>query len=162
MATIDQLCVAGLVQRVKGVLGPRQMAERKLFLLPEVGIWMRTNLPKLEADGYVDGAVTPKQQSYQLFRDFVSGVDMFELDWHPKPLRPHDASHGVWELRTPDLRFFGWFCQKGTFVVSDVATKSELLENNSYSHFRERAVIVRNALALSEPKVILGEHHEVF
>lgn len=162
MATIEELCAKKQAEVVTGVLGPRQMFERKIFLLPSAAKWMREILPSLEPDGYVSDAITPKQQTYQLFKDFIAGEDMFGTEMHPKPLRPSNKDHGIWELRTPDLRFFGWFCAKGKFVVAYVATKAELLKKGSYDEYREKSVMARNEMELEHPKVLLGGPEDVF
>lgn len=162
MATVEELSKAKLLQVVKGVLGPRQLAERYIYLRPEAADWMRSTLRGLEVDGYVDDAISPNQQAYQLFKDFISGEDMFSLEMHPKPLRPQDSEHGIWELRTPDLRFFGWFCRKGVFLVSNIETKSTLLADRSYGRMRDFAVEYRNGLDLDEPKVLMGGQEDVF
>ena len=157
MATIEQLSATSLVHKVKGVLGPRQMEVRKVYLTPEAMNWMKSKLPTLQTDGHNEGAVSPKQQAFKLLKDFVAGENMFADGWGPKPLQPED-----WELRTPDLRFFGWFCRRGVFVVTAVATKSSLLRDRSYGAFRDQLVTVRNTLELDDPKVIYGRYEDVF
>lgn len=162
MATIEQLSAGGVVHKVKGVLGPRQMEVRKVYLSSIAVEWMRNVLPSLKTDGHNEGAVSPKQQAYQLLKDFTAGEDMFADGWGPKPMKPDDGKHGVWELRTADLRFFTWFCRKGVVVVYAVETKFNLLKNSSYGDYRNRLVLYREALDLDEPKVIYGGYEDVF
>lgn len=162
MATIEQLSAQGVVHLVKGVLGPRQMEMRKIYLSTDAMDWMRLQLPTLPTDGHNEGAVSPKEQAFMLFKNFVVGENMFADGWGPKPLRPNDGLHGVWELRTPDLRFFGWFVRCGVFVVSAVETKACLLRDRSYDMYRDQLVEYRNSLNLDEPSVIYGGYEHVF
>jgi hypothetical protein len=123
---------------------------------------MRKNLPSLEPDGFVDGAIRPNQQTYQLMKDFIRGADLFSDDWFPKPLMPRDNAHGIWELRTPDLRFFGWFVRRGVLIVASVETKVRLVQHKLYDGHREQAVVMRDNLDLDEPKFLNGEQSDVF
>ena len=162
MATIEQLSALSAVHKVKGVLGPRQLEVRKIYLTPLAMDWMKRKLPSLQSDGHNEGAMSPKQQAYKLVKDFVAGENMFADGWGPKPLQPDDGVHGVWELRTPDWRFFGWFCRRGVFVVTAVETKATLLRDRSYGIFRDQLVEIRNVLDLDDPKVIYGKYEDVF
>jgi hypothetical protein len=55
-----------------------------------------------------------------LFNTFLSGGDV--RSFPPKCLQP--VEDGVWELRTHDLRFFGWFWRRGVFVTAEADTKA--------------------------------------
>jgi hypothetical protein len=162
MATLSALCAQGKLERVTGVPKAGELPVRTMYLVPRAATWMRTHLPTLQSDGFVDGALSPNQQAYQLVRSFVLGNDLFADEWFPKPLRPHGSGHGIWELRTPDLRFFGWFVKRGQFVVSTVATKDALMTHNLYDGYRNQAVADRNDLDLDEPKYLDGEPDDVF
>ena len=135
---------------------------RSVYLLPRAAKWMRTELPMLETDGFVEHALDPNQQAYQLMKDFIAGSDLFGDDWFPKPLRPDCPKHGIWELRTPDLRFFGWFCRRGVFVISSVDTKAKLMMYNLYEGHRAQAIASRKQLDLDEPKYLDGGPTDVF
>lgn len=50
--------------------------------------WLLENLNDLEADGYVEGASTPKQQVVAHFRSFIRGDDM-RLFMAPRLMRPN-------------------------------------------------------------------------
>lgn len=163
MATVEELVARGdLVQVSNKVLRSDQLPERVILLTGRAEKWMKEVLPSLETDGYVDGALTPKQQAFDLFRCFIAGDDLFASDWYPKPLRPFDQGHGVWELRTPDLRFFGWFVSKGTFVVSAVGVTEEVKDHQLYTGYRNQAVFDRESLELDHPAFVLGGSSDVF
>ncbi|UWQ14588.1 hypothetical protein K3556_01470 [Aliiroseovarius sp. M344] len=162
MATIEKLCIDKKLEKVSGLLDRGEMPLRAIYLLPAAAEWMRNVLPGLKADGFNDGAVSPNQQAFVLLRDFVVGRDMFADDMYPKPMRPDDVDHGIWELRTADLRFFGWFVRKGCFVVSSVETKEKLLLHKLYAGHREQAIQRRNALDLDDPKFLKRKRKDVF
>lgn len=162
MATVEQLEAEGKLEKVRGLLGAGEVPFREIYLLPQASAWMRDTMPGLETDGFKEGAVRPDQQAYVLFKDFVAGTDLFAQDMFPKPLRPDDIEHGVWELRTADLRFFGWFVRKGCFVVSSVETKRRILEHGLVPGHRAQAVHRREELDLDEPKYLKGRTKDVF
>ncbi len=162
MATVAQLVAAGKLIPVKGVLKENEMPFRELYLLPKAAQWMRQTLPNLEPDGFVDGAIWPNQQAFNQFRDFLIGENLNDHDYYPKPMRPKQPEHGIWELRTPDLRFFGWFVAKGRFVISAVAAKSDVADHHLCAGYRNQAVSDYSNMELDEPKFLIGEYSDVF
>ena len=158
MATTEQLAEQGILERLDGVLDHDELVERRIYLMPRAVQWLESTLGTIETDGYVENAASPLQQADDLFYDFISGAEMAE-SWPPHWMYPqHD---GVWELRTPDLRFFGWFTCKGTFIVSAIDTKENCKLKNLYRGYRNQCVSDRNSMELDEPKYILGELDDV-
>jgi hypothetical protein len=145
--------------RVTGDLLDVDREVREIFPTPPVGKWLDARLPDVETDGFFEGALCPVDQAMDLFRRFRTG-DMFRGDFAPKPLNPRGRH--VWELRTPDLRFFGWFHRVGVFVIAGVATKADLATARlSYSGFVEQTSFLRGQLELEEPKFVDGELEDV-
>jgi hypothetical protein len=65
---------------------------------------------------------------------------------------------GIWELKTADLRLFGWFLQKDCFIVSDIDDTGRIKQSNLYRGYCLQAVRRRDALELNEPKFIRGDN----
>ena len=71
------------------------------------------------------------------------------------------SEEGVWELRTADLRFFGWFWRKGVFVISAVDQTARCKEYNLCGGYRNRCVQDMRNLGLDEPQFVNGELADV-
>ena len=123
MATIGELCRQGVVELIEVELEPGEQPERLVYCHPRVVNWLETVLPTLQTDGYIAGALTPSEQAETLLYQFIAGRSLSAMP--PKSMRPETA--GIWELRTYDLRFFGWFWKKGVFVLSSIETKAKCL-----------------------------------
>src|SRR5262249_38215357 len=98
--------------------------------------------------------LTPFEQVDQKLRDFVLGLPMaYEVD--RKQIEGHP--YFIWELKTVDIRVFGWFASKGVFVAVAGAMRRNLKPaNKKYSRQIDRTVAFRSALDLDEPKFIKG------
>ncbi|MGY6645114.1 MAG: hypothetical protein ACXIVD_07820 [Salinarimonas sp.] len=78
--------------------------------------------------------LTPKEQLYELFRVFITG-EVLRTDDQFHVMRPTDDA--VWELKTPDLRIFGWFIAKDQFagIFGDWAER--IKEHGLYAGYRD-------------------------
>jgi len=112
--------------------------------------WVQSTLPALAADR---SEQSPAEQLDDLWARFCLG-DVLVVDRHFKPLQ-HIAD-GVWELKTTDLRIFGWFPQKDHFIAVLADLKRALVQNRSYGVYRRAVVAARDALPLDNPKFITG------
>jgi hypothetical protein len=56
------------------------------------------------------------QQAAQIFDMFCRGQSLHEMMLEFRPVFKPIGAH-VWEVRTPDLRVFGWFPTRGNFVA---------------------------------------------
>ena len=66
---------------------------------------------------------------------------------------------GVWELKTDDIRVFGWFPRKDCFVgaVADDATRIKTLKlYYGYANVTTKRFLA--ALDLDHPKCVLGDN----
>jgi hypothetical protein len=57
------------------------------------------------------GDATPAEQIDQIFHEFLRGMPLI----YNKQFR-FAEKNAVWELKTPDIRIFGWFLKKDCFV----------------------------------------------
>lgn len=154
MATIHQLCDAGAVVALGGGL---DVNEQPLFAIPHVVEWLGQVLPGLDAD-FHEGRQYPLEQADDLFHDFVSGDD-FSYYARSHSMLPRDP--GVWELKTPDLRLFGWFAGRGVFIIAEIDTAFRCKKHSLYPGYLGSVVRRRDALNLDEPKFITGDYKDV-
>lgn len=157
MATIVELCDAGVLVSIGGGLDVHEQPERLLFAFPHVIEWLENVLPTLDPD-FHDGKQNPLEQADDLFHDFVSGAD-FAFYEKSHSMQPTDP--GVWELKTPDLRLFGWFALKGVFVIAEINSAFLCKQHGLYAGYRNSVVFRRENLDLDEPKFITGEYEDV-
>ncbi len=158
MPTPSDAVARGLLHKIEGVLDPGEQEFRLIYALSRAIEWMERSLGKLDADGFYENAPTPTQQADDLFYAFISGDDL-ENDWPPHVMRP--SEEGVWELRTADLRFFGWFWRKCIFVISAVNQAAICKEHKLYGGYRNQCIRDRCDLGLDNPPFVKGELADV-
>jgi hypothetical protein len=71
------------------------------------------------------------------------------------------SRHEVWEMKTADLRVFGWVYRPRVFIAAllDYADwYKPPTQIKSYNEARDRVVALRDALDLDEPKFATGTY----
>jgi hypothetical protein len=116
---------------------------------------MRNEVPKM-VTGRMASALTPKEQLLERLRQWMAG--------HPMTYGPmfHDMdpkSDGVWEIKTADLRLFGWMYRPREFIAvcggyTDHYKEPTKIKN--YADDRRTVVLARNALPLDGEKYAKG------
>src|SRR5882762_6114251 len=107
MATFDRLLTEKKLITVNLKLSRGQFPERKIYAYPECIEWMRNQVPKMTT-GRVASDFTPLEQLVQRFRQWIAGDPMeYGRMFHDMEPRAED----VWEMKTADLRIFGWMYQ---------------------------------------------------
>lgn len=153
MATLLELIAQNEIIRVDPALGWREFETRKLCLLPSAQKWMEEVLPTLEANWNIE--VSPAEQLDVLFYEFCIGKPL-AVGFRFKCLT--HLGNGIWELKTPDLRLFGWFVRKDCFIVSDCDDTDRVKQSKLYRGYCEQAVRRRNSLNLDVPKFVTGDN----
>lgn len=110
---------------MRGNLRARQLPCRLLVAGYDVLGKMKAELPKMVTDGVIPDSVRPLAQAADLFNVFVSGGDFSP----PLPHQMRPLGHGVWRLRTPDLRIDGWFPDRNFFVIGAFDSKANCEAN---------------------------------
>lgn len=154
MATLLDLGAQGVVVPFVPSLAQGRMPMRLLYLYPRAVTWMSTTLPTLQS--LFESEITPIEQLDAFLGTYCAGdVLMFERQFSPL----HHIDKGIWELKTRDLRLFGWFHKKDCFVCSaaDDATRVKG-PPRLYSGYRDQAVHDRDSLDLDEPKFVPGDN----
>ncbi len=141
MATLLNLEQDGKVIKVDPRLGLREQEFRRIYLLPRAHKWLSEVLPQTDSDRFTEEK--PDMQVDALIYEFCSGQPL-EIGTRFKSL-VHLAD-GVWELKTADVRLFGWFMQKDCFVISDCDSKYNVMRHKMYAAYCKQAVKFRDEL----------------
>jgi hypothetical protein len=153
MATALYLDATGVLAKFRPMLEPSQRELRMVFASIRLAKWIKEELPKLESTWKVE--VTPQEQLLTFLElEFCPG-ETLTYQWQFKPLT--HIRDGIWELKTPDLRIFGWFWRKDVFIGSAGDLKDRIKEHHLYRGYATEAAMFRNELGLDEPKFIPGD-----
>ncbi|MDO6967098.1 hypothetical protein [Rhizobium alvei] len=150
---MDMLVQQKVLLRFECRMARHEFAERTIVVSPGFQEWVKAELNLMTA---IDPAeVSPSEQVYILFKRFVLGKSMRtgRLFHRMKPL---DGNHDIYELKTPDIRIFGWFYRKDFFVAAFGANIEQLKGTGMYGTYRDLAVAFRDNLPLNEPKALYG------
>lgn len=147
MATLEHLISIGTLLRYEADLDVDELPHRYLYVSPTVDRWLERILPGLPRDR--SRQLTPSQQVDVILRDFVLGRPLNYGRDHRR-LEPH--ADQVWELKSEDLRLFGWYVREEMFVVVEGHMRKELRPKSAYTPVIERVVAFRAALDMDEPK----------
>jgi hypothetical protein len=151
MATLLELDRAAELFKLDPQLEPNEQEWRMIYLSPTLMRWMQDELPHLESTWKVE--VDPTQQLDALVEEFCSGATLY-YGPHFHPIA--HVEDGIWELKTPDLRIFGWFHAKDCFVGWRAGLADFIKTHNLYHGFAGETAHFRNRLDLNAPKFIPG------
>ena len=153
MATLNELVADGRLDRLDPGLPATELEIRCVYMSERLTKWIDEKLPKLRS--IWDTSFSAEEQFAQLMEDFCGGTTLeFERGFHV--LRPD--RNGIWELKTPDVRLFGWFHHRDHFigVLADDATR--IKQYDLYNGYCGDVVRFRDGLDLDEPKYIKGSN----
>lgn len=148
----DEVLASGSLRYLTVPLALGERRERIVLITPNVYEWMRDVLPDLKTDGFVDGAITPREQVLQFLRGYVSGSDFV-------PPLPHDMGtpeEGVYEMRTDDIRLFCWAPRKEMLCIGYADTKEKCKNNALYAGYRNETKRIRAEVGLYNGIYITG------
>ena len=148
MPTILELAADGRLEKVDPTLDDDELEQRAIYLLEGGSARVTTLFATMVSQWKTE--VTPAEQLDELVYNFTTGG---ELDF-PRQFR--DLTHhreGVWELKAPDLRLFGFFARKDCFICTDVAD-ANVVKQLGYSGYIEQGAFRRGQLDLDPPKFI--------
>jgi hypothetical protein len=133
IATVAHLVETGAIIKIDVDLGPQEQPMRLLYGTPDFIRWLeRLLLPGADTAVRL-GEATIAEQVDNLFHTFVSGRPLI-------PVRQfrvvREEKRPVWELKTPDLRIFGWFMQKDCFVGVFGDRADKVKDHNLYRGYR--------------------------
>lgn len=112
MATLEQLEAGGHLIRYEADLEHWEMPNRYITHAPQFGTWFESVL-KTEC-AKRGRNLSPYEQVELLFYDFIVGRPMaYSVNY--RKLEPHPRN--VWELKTVDVRVFGWLTRRCHFLA---------------------------------------------
>jgi hypothetical protein len=131
-----------------------QQEFREFYASPALHKWLNDVLPAMATSWETE--LTPAEQFVALSEIFCAGERLtYGLQF--KPLT--HISDDVWELKTADIRIFGWFHRKDCFIgaVADDATRIKT-HNLYHGYANVTTKRFREALDLNEPKYVPGDN----
>ena len=153
MATLHSLIGTDLT-RITVPLNPGEGQPIREFLAcPRVVDWINNVLPAL---GTEQGAArSPLEEFDDLLFNYISSAGQLRYGKMLKDLMP--AKDEAWELKTYQLRVFGWFYRKDQFIAVVPARATEVkYGHKGYKDAIDEVLAVRDKLPLDEPKFVGG------
>lgn len=157
MATLIELAQKGFLFRYGPQLGSKELEQRLVYITKTARSWMEHSLLALNPTWTTE--ISPDEQVYDLLAEFCAGGPL-KYDHQFKVLSPR--GEGIWELKTPDVRLFGWFPHKDCFVIVNGEATQKLKNQKSdkldlYKRNIAQASAFRRMLQLDEPKYVAGD-----
>lgn len=151
MATLIQLEAANAIIKLDVGLEGADQPWRELYATPEFIDWLENALPDYTTK-VIGGDIEPEEQVYACFYDYVVGKDL-DPDVRFKKLHRTPDLH-VWELKTVEVRIFGWVPKKDVFICCFGDLKDQIELMGSYGTYMARTEFVRQQINLDEPKSV--------
>jgi hypothetical protein len=161
MATFDKILEDKILLPVKVRLGKGQFYDRKMYAYPASLTWMRETVPTF-VTGRKKSAQTPAEQLIMRLQQWLSGASINKGPMFQEMKYPED--NDVWELKTDDLRLFGWMYQPRIFIVAAHGYTDDYKDPTKIKYYADdvRAVMqARDALPLDGPKFVKGEFDDL-
>jgi hypothetical protein len=160
MATFAKILEERKLIRVKVSLRRGQFHERKFYAYPECLEWARTNVPNM-VTGRVGSDFSPKEQITLRLQQWMAGEPMaYGRMFHD--MKPN--SDGVWEIKTADLRIFGWMYRPREFIAvcgGYTDDYKEPTKTKDYADDKRMVINARNALPLDGQKFVTGDFYDL-
>lgn len=151
MATLVELVDREELVRFDPELEPHQFEIRRVFMLPRVPEQIDERIADAVSDRQIN--TLPMEQLDQLLVDFSVGTAL-AVETQFKCLQP--VGHGVWELKTADVRMFGWFDTKDCFVCAAADTAYRVKHFNLYQGYISEVARLRDALLAPDGQYVEG------
>lgn len=152
---LDQLIQAGLVEAVPILLGPRDHRFRWLYWTREFSEWC-TKVSKASAPPGVSLA-SPAEQLNQAFADFVAGRPLTGMTKCDPP-----KGQGIWRLKTPDLRLYGWADEAQVLILARGEYKHVLKAPGPPKDRHMGSAVASRRRSWSVSTWVTGEIYDVF
>lgn len=150
MATLIELCESGMLDTIDP-LDEGELPWRGLYATPAFLDWYENVLPVLPHNElYSD--LTPEEQVFAAIAEYVSGEEFID-DRRFKKLSSTPDRY-VWEIKTDEVRVFGWVPHKDAFICCYGDSKDLIQLHGLYGRYIAQTVFVRDNMNLDEPKCI--------
>jgi len=140
--------------KIEVPLGPGEgFPIRELYALPAVREWIEKVLPGLPTER--NAQMSPQEELDDLLFNYISSEGTMKYGKMFKDLIP--ATDECWELKTWQLRIFGWFYRKDCFIaVHPELTANVKRRSEGYRTAINKTKDARQRLPLDEPKFVGG------
>jgi len=152
MPTITDLVDSGAIVRIDVELAPRDQPLRLLYGTPQFIEWLQEHL---HGDGPSQrlGQTSPAEQIDDLFHSFLSGEPLI-FTRQFRVVRAEE--NAVWELKTPDIRIFGWFMARDCFVAVFGNWADTVKDHDLYRGYRIAIRRLRRELGIDATLCVRG------
>lgn len=147
MPTTRTLENIGVLIKITTDLEAGELDERLLFATPDFIAWLEDYLPYYDRDR--DHRLSPNEQVESIFHEYIANPQ-FRGGGYFQNITPQ--REGIYELKTTDIRIFGWFWRPRQFIAVSGEMKKTL--KGRYDIYRKNAVATRESLDLDEPKFV--------
>jgi hypothetical protein len=152
MPTIADVVNSGAIVRIDVDLAPPAQPLRLLYGTPQFIEWLRETLQGSQPSQLL-GHASPAEQIDDLFHSFLSGEQLiFTRQFRVVRLE----ENAVWELKTPDVRIFGWFVAKDCFVAVFGNWADTIKDHNLYRGYRIAIRRLRRELGIDATLCVKG------
>jgi hypothetical protein len=152
MPTITELLDSGAIIKIDVELAPRDQPLRLLYGTPQFVEWLRQILEGVEPPRQL-GQTSPAEQIDDLFHSFLSGEPLI-FTRQFRVVRAEE--NAVWELKTPDMRIFGWFMAKDCFVAVFGNWADTIKDHDLYRGYRIAIRRLRRELGIDATLCVKG------
>ncbi len=151
MSTVANLVAAGTLRAVTLGLIDDELPDRGLFGTRRLHDFLEGDLRAVPSR---DSTLSAELQLATLFGRYLTNRPLI-LHSPISPLR--HLKSAVWEMKTLDVRVFGWFAQKDVMVL-DAGCDVKLLKSDklNYSGFIAQTEYVRKTLGFQETEYVQG------
>jgi hypothetical protein len=150
MATLVELCESGALDTIDP-LEAHELPWRRLYGTVDFILWLDQVLPNL-CHNVLYSDLSPQEQLFAAFAEYVSGEE-FLVDRRFKKLSS-TPERFVWEIKTEEIRIFGWAPHKDAFICCYGDSKDKIMVENSYGRYIAKTVYVREKMDLDRPKFV--------
>jgi len=152
MPTITDLVDSGAIVKIDVELAPRDQPLRLLYGTPQFIEWLQELLRGDEPSQRL-GQTFPAEQIDDLFHSFLSGEPLI-FTRQFRVVRAEE--NAVWELKTADIRIFGWFMAKDCFVCVFGNWADTVKDHDLYRGYRIAIRRLRRELGIDATLCVRG------
>ncbi len=152
MNTLEDLVATGAIVRIEIELDGGALPKRLLFGTPAFVGWLEEHLDAMK-NSPLGGDLSPVEQLDHLFYAFVSGK-VLACTRQFRAIRSEPRA--VWELKTLDLRIFGWFPMKDCFVAVFGDWADRVKDHDLYRGYRLQVRRLRRQLGVDRTLCVEG------
>lgn len=157
MATLANLIDRTALLPVRVTPRRGRQESRCVYAIPSAYTWLMAEIVHSRVPGS-GGRQSPREQVQFMLQSFIQGDDFSHYRLAHR-MEPHDDS--VWELKTADVRFFGWFYRMDVFVLAAGDFMAACKRHGLYEGYRRQVVRERAALDLDPPDHVAGDYRDV-